>query len=281
MSTRLCLALAVFAGFGLVACQKPATSGASSAPELTTDDQKSIYTLGIAMARNLEPFNLSEEELKILEQGLDDGSMHRTPKVDFETQAPKISAFAKERAAATAKAEEQAGEGFLAAAGSEPGAQKFDSGLVLKEITPGTGDSPKATDTVKVNYEGKLRDGTVFDSSLQRGPFQVTLSRVIPCWSEGLQKMKVGGKAKLTCPAKIAYGERGYPPKIKPGATLAFEVELVEIVPATEMPPGHPMVPGMPPSNAPGAPQSNAAGPNAQTGKAPGAPATPPAPKQP
>ena len=273
MSTRLCLALAVFAGFGLVACQKPATSSASSSAELTTDDQKSIYTLGIAMARNLEPFNLSEEELKILEQGLDDGSMHRTPKVDFEVQAPKISAFAKERAAATAKAEEEAGEGFLAAAGSEPGAQKFDSGLVLKEITPGTGDSPKPTDTVKVNYEGKLRDGTVFDSSIQRGtPVQVTLNRVIPCWTEALQKMKVGGKAKLTCPAKIAYGERGAQPKIKPGAALAFEVELVEIVPPTELPPGHPAVPGAPPANAPGAPQ---AGGNAPTGKAPGAPATP------
>jgi len=275
MSTRLCLALAAFAGFGLVACQKPASSGASasSSPELTTDDQKSIYTLGIAMARNLEPFNLSEEELKILEQGLDDGSMHRTPKVDFEVQAPKISAFAKERAAATAKAEEEAGEGFLAAAGSEPGAQKFDSGLVLKEITPGTGDSPKPTDTVKVNYEGKLRDGTVFDSSVQRGtPVQVTLNRVIPCWTEALQKMKVGGKAKLTCPAKIAYGERGAQPKIKPGAALAFEVELVEIVPPTELPPGHPAVPGAPPANAPGAPQAGA---NAPTGKAPGAPATP------
>ena len=276
MSTRLCFALAVFAGFGLVACQKPSTSGASSSAELTTDDQKSIYTLGIAMARNLEPFNLSEEELKILEQGLDDGSMHRAPKVDFETQAPKISAFAKQRAAATAAAEEQAGEGFLAAATSEPGAQKFDSGLVLKEITPGTGDSPKATDTVKVNYEGKLRDGTVFDSSLQRGtPFQVTLNRVIPCWAEGLQKMKVGGKSRLTCPAKIAYGERGYPPKIKPGAALVFEVELVEIVPPTELPPGHPAVPGVPPANAPGAPQPNAAGANPQTGKAPGAPAAP------
>jgi FKBP-type peptidyl-prolyl cis-trans isomerase FkpA len=187
MSIRLCLVLAVLAGLGIVACEKPASTGASSI-ELTTDDEKSIYTLGIAMARNLEPFNLTEEELKILEAGLSDGSLHRPPKVDFETQAPKISAFAKQRAAATAAEEEKEGETFLAAAGSEPGAQKFDSGLVVTEIKPGAGDSPKPTDTVKVNYEGKLRDGTVFDSSIQRGtPFQVTLNRVIPCWTEGLQ----------------------------------------------------------------------------------------------
>jgi FKBP-type peptidyl-prolyl cis-trans isomerase FkpA len=271
MSTRLCFVLAVFTCFGFVACQKPAATDAakgSPAGELTTDDEKSIYTLGIALARNLEPFNLSEGELKTLEQGLNDGALHRSPKVDFETQAPKLQAFAKQRAAAGAAEEEKASESFLASAGGEAGAQKFDSGLVIKEITPGTGDSPKATDTVRVHYEGKLRDGTVFDSSIQRGtPFQVSLNRVIPCWTEGLQKMKVGGKAKLTCPAKIAYGDRGFPPKIKPGSALAFEVELIEIMPPPELPQGHPGLPGSPPADAGGA--------KADAGKSPAPPKKP------
>jgi FKBP-type peptidyl-prolyl cis-trans isomerase len=96
---------------------------------------------------------------------------------------------------------------------------------------------------VKVHYVGTLRDGTVFDSSRERGtPAQFPLNRVIPCWTEGVQKMKVGGKGRLTCPASIAYGDRGAPPKIKPGAALAFEVELLEILPAAAggLPAGHP-----------------------------------------
>jgi len=86
---------------------------------------------------------------------------------------------------------------------------------------------------VKVNYKGTLRDGTVFDSSYERkAPVTFGLKQVIPCWTEGLQKMKAGGKAKLVCPAQIAYGDRGAPPLIKPGAALTFDVELLEIVAA-------------------------------------------------
>jgi FKBP-type peptidyl-prolyl cis-trans isomerase FkpA len=270
MSTRLCLALVLIAGFGIVACQKPgATTDTSKDSGDLTDDQKSLYTLGIALARNLEPFNLTEPELKTLEQGLNDGALHRPPKVDFETQAPKLQAFAKQRAAAGAAAEEKASESFLASAGGEAGAQKFDSGLVMKEITAGSGDSPKVTDTVKVNYEGKLRDGTVFDSSIQRGtPFQVALNRVIPCWTEALQKMKVGGKAKIVCPAKIAYGDRGFPPKIKPGTALEFEVELIEIVPPPDLSQVHPVMPGAPQAAA-GAAKPDAGNPSAAAPKKP------------
>ena len=124
-------------------------------------------------------------------------------------------------------------EAFLAAAAAVPGAQKFPSGLVYLEVTPGTGDSPGASDMVEVHYHGTLSDGSVFDSSVNRGtPARFPLNRVIPCWTEGVQKMKVGGKSKLTCPAKIAYGERGSPPKIQPGAALAFDVELLGIIPS-------------------------------------------------
>jgi FKBP-type peptidyl-prolyl cis-trans isomerase FkpA len=98
---------------------------------------------------------------------------------------------------------------------------------------------------VKVHYHGTLRDGKVFDSSVQRGqPAVFGLTGVIPCWTEGLQKMKVGGKAKLTCPSEIAYGERGHPPTIPGGAVLTFEVELIDIEPPQA--PGVPGAPGMP-----------------------------------
>ena len=120
--------------------------------------------------------------------------------------------------------------GYLEKAAKEPGATKTDSGLVYRELTPGTGASPKATDTVKVHYRGTLVDGTEFDSSYKRNePAQFPLNQVIPCWTEGVQKMKVGGKSQLVCPASIAYGDRGSPPVIPAGATLIFEIELLGI----------------------------------------------------
>ena len=118
----------------------------------------------------------------------------------------------------------------LAAAAKEPGAAVAASGLVYKSIKDGSGASPKATDTVKVNYKGMLPDGTKFDASADHGgPITFPLNRVIPCWTEGVQKMKVGGKAKLTCPSAIAYGTRGAGGVIPPNATLVFEVELIAV----------------------------------------------------
>lgn len=107
---------------------------------------------------------------------------------------------------------------------------KTPSGLVYTELKAGKGPSPTATDTVKVNYRGTLADGKEFDSSYKRGqPAEFPLNRVIPCWTEGVQKMKVGGKAKLVCPPSIAYGDKGAGRAVPPGATLTFEVELLDI----------------------------------------------------
>jgi len=107
---------------------------------------------------------------------------------------------------------------------------KTASGLIYTELKSGSGPSPSATDTVKVNYRGTLANGTEFDSSYKRGqPAEFPLNRVIPCWTEGVQKMKVGGKAKLVCPPSIAYGDRGAGTAVPPGATLTFEVELLDI----------------------------------------------------
>src|ERR1700686_5873277 len=118
---------------------------------------------------------------------------------------------------------------YLDKAAAEPGAQRTASGLVYREPRPGTGASPKATDTVKVNYRGTLTDGTEFDSSYKRNqPAQFPLNGVIRCWTEGVQKMKTGGKSMLICPSDLAYGDQGRP-SIPGGATLIFEIELLEV----------------------------------------------------
>jgi FKBP-type peptidyl-prolyl cis-trans isomerase FkpA len=116
-------------------------------------------------------------------------------------------------------------------AAKEPGAVVTASGLVYRSIKDGSGSSPKATDTVKVHYKGTFPDGKEFDSSYKTGgPAEFPLNGVIKCWTEGVQMMKVGGKAKLTCPGPIAYGERGAGGGlIPPNATLVFEVELLAV----------------------------------------------------
>jgi len=121
----------------------------------------------------------------------------------------------------------------LAAAAAEKGAVVTPSGLVYRAIEEGKGDSPTPADTVRVHYRGRFPDGREFDSSHSRGqPASFPLNRVIRCWTEGVQRMKVGGKAKLTCPAAIAYGERGAGGVIPPNAILQFEVELLGITKA-------------------------------------------------
>ena len=117
----------------------------------------------------------------------------------------------------------------LAAAAKEPGAVVSPSGVVFKSIKEGGGASPKATDTVQVNYRGTFPDGKEFDASKPGNPISFPLNRVIPCWTEGVQKLKIGGKAKLTCPSAVAYGPRGAGGVIPPNATLVFEVELLAI----------------------------------------------------
>jgi FKBP-type peptidyl-prolyl cis-trans isomerase FkpA len=116
----------------------------------------------------------------------------------------------------------------LAAAAKEAGASVSPAGVVYKSIKDGAGASPKASDSVKVNYRGTFPDGKEFDAS-RGNPISFQLNRVIPCWTEGVQKMKVGGKAKLTCPSATAYGPRGAGGVIPPNATLVFEVELLGV----------------------------------------------------
>jgi FKBP-type peptidyl-prolyl cis-trans isomerase FkpA len=219
--------LVIWSTFLILATAGNAVAGE---PKLETDDQKTLYALGLTINRSLSPFNLSPSELELVEAGLADGSLHNTPKVDLETYGPRIKQRQEARATAVAAAERKTSQAFVDQAAREPGATKTASGLVIIPVTPGTGASPKATDTVTVNYVGRLTDGTVFDSSMQQGgPATVPVNGVIKCWTEALPLVKVGGKSRLVCPADLAYGDQGWPPLIKPGATLVFEVELLGI----------------------------------------------------
>jgi FKBP-type peptidyl-prolyl cis-trans isomerase FkpA/FKBP-type peptidyl-prolyl cis-trans isomerase FklB len=200
------------------------------AAEPKTEEEKTVYAIGLAFSQNVSWFGLSPQEIELVKQGLIDGLAGKKL-VDLQVYGPKIQELQKTRVAALAETEKKAGQAFLDKAAAEKGAKKLPSGVVISTLKPGTGPSPAATDKVKVHYHGTLPDGTVFDSSVQRNePATLPLDRVIRCWTEGVQQMKVGGKSRLVCPADVAYGERGAPPRIKPGATLVFEVELLEIV---------------------------------------------------
>jgi FKBP-type peptidyl-prolyl cis-trans isomerase FkpA len=229
--------LSVFAALILAAGCNPG-GGKPAEPKLDTDDSKAIYALGLLIADRIDQFGLSESELDVFEAGLRDGVLKHEKKVEPKNLSKELQAFSKARQVAAADREKTESAAYLAKMAAEPGASKAPSGYIIKTVTEGTGPSPAVTDTVKVQYHGTLRDGTVFDSSRERGePAVFPLNGVIPCWTESLQTMKVGGKYVVTCPAEIAYGDRGAPPSIKPGAALTFEVELLEIEPAAAAPP--------------------------------------------
>ena len=211
----------------IIACtQGP---GASASPKLETEDQKTLYALGLLLGRNIKPFALKPEELAIVKAGLTDAVTDNKPQVEIDTYGPKVNELAEKRAASGADEAKKKGQDFADNVAKEKAATKTASGVVIRTITAGAGASPTADDVVKVHYEGKLIDGTVFDSSIKRGqPAEFPLNGVVPCWTEALQKMKKGEKSQVVCPSSVAYGDRGSPPNIPPGATLSFEVELFD-----------------------------------------------------
>jgi FKBP-type peptidyl-prolyl cis-trans isomerase FkpA len=221
-----------FAFHGLLALAAVFATGARAADVAKPADRETLYALGVAMSQSIRGLGFTAAEFEAVKEGLTDGALHRPLKVDMDKYRPLVSELVHTRQAAAVEAERKAGVAYLAKAAAEPGATKTPSGVIVKTVKPGSGASPGPDDTVTVHYVGTLVDGTQFDSSQQHGgPATLSLSRVIKCWTEGLQKMKVGGKSRLTCPSALAYGERGAPPVIKPGATLVFEIELLGIGP--------------------------------------------------
>ena len=210
-----------------LACQP---QQATQAP-LDTEEQQTAYALGYKLGENIQSLELSEVEIDALRQGLTDAAGGTAARVDMTQAEPKVKELAVRRGKRAAEGRREAEVAFLAKAAQEEGAVRTASGLIIVHTTEGEGATPAATDRVKVHYHGTFLDGSVFDSSVQRGqPAVFPLNGVIPCWTEALQLVKVGGKARVICPPEIAYGDRGAPPRIPPGASLIFEVELLEVV---------------------------------------------------
>ncbi len=219
---------------------KPAAAAAtagSAAPTISpADTDRALAAIGLSMAKSLEQFSLSPAEQAKVVAALKDGLAGKGPQLDEKSQND-IRSFVQARMAAAAEKEKARGAAYQQAAAKEKGAVKTANGAIVIPIKEGTGATPSPTDKVKVNYTGTLVDGKVFDSTSKHNPpapAEFPLNGVVPCWTEALQKMKVGGKAKVVCPPETAYGERGSPPVIPGHATLTFEIELLD---ATKAPP--------------------------------------------
>lgn len=238
MRAIVCYPLLLAACCVLSACSSESMPGAGSssssssatggAPE--TEDQKILNALGQALGQNIVAAGLSADELAFVQRGLSDAALGLDADVDLDQYGPQIQAFMESRVAGAAEGELALATAFMDEQVGLEGAERTESGIVIVEMTAGTGPNPAADDTVQVHYHGTLRDGTVFDSSVERGePATFPLTGVIPCWTEGLQRISVGGKSRLVCPPNLAYGPQGRP-GIPGNAALVFEVELLEIV---------------------------------------------------
>jgi FKBP-type peptidyl-prolyl cis-trans isomerase FkpA len=196
---------------------------------LETEEQKLLYALGLNAGERLSSLSLNDEELAYVQAGIGDRALQRDVLINELQYAHQISPYVQQRIRQTVALEPARSAEFVAMMAGQPGAQASATGMVYFELVPGSGASPTAESTVVVHYTGRQRDGTIFDNSYLRGePSTIALGEVIACWSEGVQRMKVGGKSRLVCPASTAYGNDGSP-KVLPGAALLFEIELLDI----------------------------------------------------
>ncbi len=219
----------------LIACLLTAFTMADE-PKLESQKDKASYLIGRNIGESIKSDDL-DLNIDVLVAALKGAMEGKDSRINDEEANKIMTEFQNtvreaKMAKAKAEAEKNAAEAkkFLEENGKREGVTTTESGLQYEVIKKGEGAKPKATDTVSVHYHGTLLDGTVFDSSVDRGtPAEFPLNRVIKGWTEGLQLMPVGSKWKFTIPADLAYGEAGSPPKIGPGSTLVFEVELLEI----------------------------------------------------
>ena len=221
--SALSLAMVVgiaFTGFG----------HAADEPALESEQDKLSYGLGVLISENLKQQNFENLNYDLVFKAIQqntDGEAQMT----LEEARASLQDYQRRQQEEKAEVAKQAGKAYLDENAKREGVNVTDSGLQYEEVTAAEGDKPGIDDTVKVHYVGTLEDGTEFDSSVARGePAQFPLKGVIPGWTEGLQLMSVGSKYRFVIPSDLAYGDRGAGPKIGPGATLIFDVELLEIV---------------------------------------------------
>lgn len=212
--------------------------GCESKHDLKTDEDKTFYVVGSMFGSRLANLGLSDHEIDLLVYGLKTAAKGEKPAVEISKYQRKVQELFKKRMNRNSQKIKEEGEGYLKKFLAEEGVKKTESGLVYKILKEGEGKNPGATDVVEVHYHGTLIDGTVFDSSVDRGKkVSFPLNRVIKGWTEGLQLLKVGGKVRLVIPSNLGYGDHGAPPKIPGGATLLFDVELFSIKDKVDVPP--------------------------------------------
>ena len=205
------------------AASNSAKKAAAPASAFKTEDERTFYAYGYKIGQNIGQ-NLaatmapSAAEMKAILQGLRDAVTGKPEAVSMTVYLPKFSDMAMKRVAAKAELVKAKGKAYADEFAKEDGVKSIPMGGYIKTMTEGSGATPAADDTVKVNCRGTLIDGTEFDSSYKRGePATFPLKNVIPCWTNGVAMMKVGGKSKLVCPSDAAYGDQGHPPTIPGG----------------------------------------------------------------
>jgi FKBP-type peptidyl-prolyl cis-trans isomerase FkpA len=226
-------ALSLFLTLGFVGCKKDDKAGGKAAGaqvKLDSEEQKTFYAVGAMFGQRLSNFGLTDQETEAVLAGMRDSISNAPKKVKVAEYQGKIQELFQKRMSVKSDAEKTKGKAFIDNFVSKEGGVKTTSGLAYKIVKAGSDKKPKETDVVKVHYHGTLTDGTVFDSSKDRGKeVSFPLNRVIKGWTEGLQLIGEGGSIKLVIPSELAYGDHGAPPKIPGGATLVFDVELFSI----------------------------------------------------
>jgi FKBP-type peptidyl-prolyl cis-trans isomerase FkpA len=237
-ASRLAAVLLLACSAPLWAQDAPKTDAAAAPAKASGADAERVpYSYGYDLGGKLADLDFSATEVKQILAGLGDAMTGKKAPFDVDKYQDQIRAMIEGHVAAKVEKDKAAGKAYGEKFAKSEGGKPLDGGGWYKIIKQGTGAQATADDTVKVDYEGKLLDGTVFDSSYKRGqPATFPLKGVIPCWTNGVAKLKVGGKAKLVCPSDVAYGDRGHPPVIPGGSTLVFEVELHDIVKADAKP---------------------------------------------
>jgi len=217
-------------GYAIGLAQEPAAKSPSSAtPQLKTLDEQASYAIGLDMAQGLA--DSPELNPELIARGIIDALKKNKPLLTPEQAQLAMNQFMAKKLGPGAEKNLREGQEFLATNKSKPGVTTIESGLQYFVMKQGAGRSPKATDVVRVHYDGMMLDGKRFDSTLGKEPAEIPVNRVIPGWTEALQKMKVGDKWRIYVPSHLAYGPQGPPGgPIPPFATLIFDIELLDIV---------------------------------------------------
>ena len=230
---KIFLIFLIFSSIFLTSCAK------KKEVKVQSDKDKIFYSVGYLYGQNFKRFNFSEEDKGVLIEGVQNALMGKKSQVkDLRKNASKIRGIIQKKLIVETKSEKEKGKKFLTNFVKSENGLKSSSGLAYKIMKAGEGKKPKPSDTVKAHYKGTLINGEVFDSSYKRGrALEFKLDKVVKGWTEGMQLIGKGGKVKLVIPSDLGYGDQGAPPKIPPGATLIFEIELVDITENKSPPP--------------------------------------------